>query len=167
MPIATVPSKNWTVPEGFTAAVLLEVMVTVSVTVFPRPEFTGLTVSVEVVSSLATVTTTGAELLPPKLASPWYWAVIELVPPGMVLVTKVATPLITAAVPSGVVPLMKMTLPVGVPVPLTGATVAVSVTVCTEVDRSGGGGQRGRGRRARPSGVLAAEVLAVKLPSPW
>ena len=49
-----------------------------------------------------------------------------------------ATPFESVPVPSGVEPLMKLTVPVGVPAPgLTGLTVAVNVTSCPEIGATG------------------------------
>jgi hypothetical protein len=57
--------------------------------------------------------------------------VIECVPAERLEVEKVATPLaLSAGAPRGVLPSKNVTVPVGVPVPEVGATVAVKVTVC-------------------------------------
>jgi hypothetical protein len=67
------------------------------------------------------------EVLPLKIASPLYWAVMLLVPAVLKLVVKVATPVaFNVPVPRLAVPFRKVTVPVGVP-PLP-VTVAVKVT---------------------------------------
>jgi hypothetical protein len=68
------------------------------------------------------------EVEPAKVALPEYTAVIVSVPAVIPLSVKVATPdEATVAVPSNVVPLKKLTVPVGVPVGV-GLTVAVNAT---------------------------------------
>ena len=69
------------------------------------------------------------------MPSPWYWAVSELVPAGMIVEGMVATPLVTTPVPRSVEPLKNWTLPVGAaPAPVT---FAVSATDCPKVDEVG------------------------------
>jgi hypothetical protein len=53
---------------------------------------------------------------------------MESLPAGKAVVINVATPAVSVPVPSDVVLLRKVTVPVGEP-PLTAATVAVSVTL--------------------------------------
>src|SRR5262249_7684352 len=73
-----------------------------------------------------------------KLVSPSYLAVIELAPSINIVVGSVATPELTLAMPSNVVPLKNSTVPVGVPAPgLTGAIAAVIVTVWPRPDGLG------------------------------
>ncbi len=55
---------------------------------------------------------------------------IELVPAVSLVVSRVAVPEVSVTDPRLVVPFMNSMLPVGVPVPDAGATVAVSVTGC-------------------------------------
>jgi hypothetical protein len=64
---------------------------------------------------------------------------MELLPPGscVVLVVKVAVPLIRVPLPRVVVPFMKVTVPPGVPAPALVVTVAVNVTACPKVDGLG------------------------------
>ncbi len=84
---------------------------------------------------------------------------IEFVPLARVLVLKVATPeLLSVPVPSEVVPFMKSTVPVGVPVPgETAATVAVNVTEVPEV--------LGLGVEVRV--VVVLDWLTTKSPEFW
>jgi hypothetical protein len=84
-------------------------------------------VTVVVLNACVTGTVTAGAMLDVKLLSPEYTAVIELLATGRVVVSRVATPLVSVSVPSDVVPLKNWTVPVGVPVPV-GATVAVKAT---------------------------------------
>jgi hypothetical protein len=70
-------------------------------------------------------------MLPLKLPSPPYWAVIEKLPEFVNVTVSVAVPAADSGlVPMVVVPLRKVTVPVGVPAPgLTALTVAVKVTL--------------------------------------
>ena len=74
-------------------------------------------------------------MLPLKLVSPEYVAVIECDPTDNVEVVKVAMPPDTAPVPRVVTPSKNVTVPDGLPAPgATTATVAVNVTLCPEID---------------------------------
>jgi hypothetical protein len=74
-----------------------------------------------------TCSTMAAEVLPVKLASPLYTAVMLRVPAAVSVTVVVARPLATAtAVPSAAVPSKNVTVPPGKPLVLE-ATVAVSV----------------------------------------
>jgi hypothetical protein len=65
------------------------------------------------------------------LVSPAYTAVTELVPEGIAVVGRMATPADSVAVPREVLPLKNVTVPDGVAGPvLAGVMVAVSVTLC-------------------------------------
>ena len=57
---------------------------------------------------------------------------IELVPAVSWVVFRVAVPELSVAEPRSVVPFSNSTVPVGVPVPDAGVTVAVSATDCPE-----------------------------------
>ena len=89
---------------------------------------------------------------------------IVLDPTGRVNVVNVAMPLLSAALPSVVVPFLNVTVPVGTPA--EEVTVAVKVTVCPEDD--------GFGDEVRDSAVGAllttcfstGEVLALYVASP-
>jgi hypothetical protein len=77
-----------------------------------------------------TVTATGAETELEFVVLPAYDAVIDCVPAAREVVLKEAAPLpLSVAVPSAVVPSMKVTVPVGVVVPDAGETMAVNVTL--------------------------------------
>jgi hypothetical protein len=129
LPSAVVPLKNVTVPDGKLAPVLVDVMFAVSTTFCPKTGLLGENVTVVVVVASPTVTVVAGESLEVNVLSPEYWAVIELAPVGRARGARLPTPLVRVAVPSDVVPLKNVTVPVGVPVSgLTGATVAVSVT---------------------------------------
>jgi hypothetical protein len=74
------------------------------------------------------------EVLPAKLASPVYTAVIEWLPVASALVVNVAAAeAFNAPVPSVVAPSLNVTLPVGVPA-IVEVIVAVNVTDCPNVD---------------------------------
>lgn len=75
-------------------------------------------------------------MLPRKLVSPLYWAVIEKLPEWVKVAENVAVPVgDSGLVPIVTVPLRKVTVPVGVPAPgAVTVTVAVNVTLCPTVD---------------------------------
>jgi hypothetical protein len=75
----------------------------------------------------------GDEVDAAKLVSPEYDAVIECAPTASVEVLNVAVPELSVPVPICVAPSLKVTVPVGLPDPDFGATVAVNVTVCPVV----------------------------------
>jgi hypothetical protein len=139
-PSAVDPLKNCTVPVGVPVAGLTAATVAVNVTSSPKTGALGekLTVVLEVASA-ATVTVTAGEVLVEKLASPAYFAVIELAPVVRADVASVAMPLVSVwGEPSAVVPLKNWTVPVGVPAPgLAAATVAVKVTDWPRTGESG------------------------------
>jgi hypothetical protein len=74
-----------------------------------------------------TVCVKTGDVLPVKFASPPYTAVIECDPTASVDVVNAALPLLSAPVPSLVVPSLNVTDPVGVPV-VDDCTIAVKVT---------------------------------------
>jgi len=82
---------------------------------------------------------TAALVLPLKLASPLYCAVIEKLPAWVNVALNVAVPAAdNGLVPIGIVPLRKVTVPVGVPAPgAITVTVAVNVTLCPTADGFG------------------------------
>ena len=78
---------------------------------------------------LFTVTETAEEVLAANVVSPAYEAAIECVPTASVEVENVATPEpLSVPLPMVVEPSMKFTLPVGVPLPDCGVTVALNIT---------------------------------------
>ncbi len=87
--------------------------------------------TVVVVEAMVTVTVTAVEVLDVKVESPEYTAVIESLPTGSAVVSRVATPSVQCpSARARSLPLKNSTVPVGVPVAgLIGATVAVKVTV--------------------------------------
>jgi hypothetical protein len=77
-----------------------------------------------------TVTVTAGDVLPASLLSPPYIAVTECAPSASVDVVNVATPApFNVPVPSTVAPSIKVTVPVGTPLPGFCVTVAVKVTL--------------------------------------
>src|SRR2546422_736090 len=88
------------------------------------------------VGGALTVWVTALDVLPLKLASPAYVAVIERVPTVNVDVTNVALPPLSVPVPSVAVPSLNVTVPVGVPPP-GGETVTVAVNVTDRPDTDG------------------------------
>jgi hypothetical protein len=65
---------------------------------------------------------------------PLYVAVIGFVPTGNLLVVYLATPLLRVTVPSAVVPFLKVTCPLTVPLYCGDTTCAVKVTDCPKLD---------------------------------
>jgi hypothetical protein len=97
-----------------------------------------LDVTVVVVSALFTVCETDADELPLYVLSPLYEAVIECVPTVRLDVEMVALPFASSVdEPRIVAPSENVTLPVGVPVPLDGLTVAKRTTDWPNVDGFG------------------------------
>ena len=90
-------------------------------------------IEVDVVA-LLTIWLTGADVLPLKLAEPWYAAVIECVPAASKETEMEALPLESVALPSVVEVEVseKTTVPVGVPD--FELTAAVKVTACPKID---------------------------------
>jgi hypothetical protein len=133
VPNAVPPSLKVTVPvaaEGETVAV--------KVTDWPYGEEEVLDDTLVLVPAMATAYASGAEALPPNAESPPYVAVIEREPPESVEVANVALPLVSSVpVPRFVPPSLNVTVPVGVPVPLVCATVAVKVTEFPYVEEVG------------------------------
>jgi hypothetical protein len=114
---------NVTVPVG---VVVGDVTVAVNVTACPTlDEFTEATMdAVEV--AISTTCFRAADVLAAFAVSPPYHAVIVEGPAGRADVVILATPPLTLALPSDALPLLKVTVPVGVdPAELT---VAVNVT---------------------------------------
>src|SRR5213080_4273274 len=133
--IAVPPSMKVTLPAGVPAPGLLAVTVAVKVT--DCLNIDGLAEELaDVVVPYFTVCVSLEEVLPLKLASPPYDALIEWEPTASVLVTNVAWPeLFSVPVPRVLEPSLKVTVPVGVPAPgLFAATVAVKVTGCPNTD---------------------------------
>jgi hypothetical protein len=128
VPSEVVPLKNSTVPVGVPVPGLVAVTVAVREIEAPVLPDEGDAVSAVVVLACATVTVVAVEVLPVKLRSPWYTAVIEFEPSGSAGVERVAMPpLPTLAVPRLIVPLMNATVPVGGVVSLASAEVTVAV----------------------------------------
>ena len=80
LPRMVEPSWNVTVPVGAPAPGLTTATVAVRVTDCPKTDEEGLALRDVVVPAWLTVCEAIAEVLPVKLASPRYWAVIECVP---------------------------------------------------------------------------------------
>ena len=125
------PSSTVTVPVGtpepvFGATVMFNVNICPLVSCVADGETE---VVVAIFAGTETVMKRGAEVDAAKFASPEYWTVRECVPFVRVEVVSVAEPELRFAVPIWVVPSRKATVPVGVPEPDLGATVAVKVTL--------------------------------------
>jgi hypothetical protein len=120
-------SMKLTVPVG--VPLPLEVTWAVKVTLFSSSTDVELVCSATAEVLPFTVTLTAEDVLPAKFVSPLYTAVMLCDPRGSVLRVKTAAPLASnVAFPKGVLPSMKVTLPVGVPLVLE-ATVALKVTL--------------------------------------
>ena len=126
-----VPSRNVIVPTG-----VPELDVTVAVKVTDWPKLDGLCelVSVVVVARGLTVWVSVFEDVS-QVPVGLYVAVMVWLPTARAAVARVATPeLLSVAVPRLVEPSLKVTVPVGVPLPEVRATVAVNVTDWVDVD---------------------------------
>src|SRR6059058_1021895 len=133
--MAVPPSWKVTFPAGVPAPGLLAVTVAVKVTDCLNTD--GLAEELaDVVVLYFTVCVKLGDVLPLKLASPPYDALIEWEPTASVLVTNVAWPEpFRVPVPRVLEPAMKVTVPVGVPAAgLFAVTVAVKVTGCADTD---------------------------------
>ena len=86
-------------------------------------------VVVAVFAGAETVMERDPEVDAAKFASPEYWTVMECEPVARLEVVSVAEPEIRFAAPICVAPSKKVAVPVGVPEPDLGATVAVKVTL--------------------------------------
>ena len=121
-------------PVGVPASGETAATVAVNVTAWPDTDgfwfdFKVVVVLVVVVLALSTTCDSGADVLPVKLLSPPYAAVIECVAAESAAVLNVASAPISVTVSRVVVPSLKVTIPDGEPVPgATAATVAVKVT---------------------------------------
>src|ERR1700688_1824138 len=116
---------NFTVPVG--VPVVLDATVAVNVTVWPNFDGFSEETTLVVVPAWSTTCFNTVEVLPAKVESPPYTAVIECVPTVRVEVPNVAFPLLTAAVAKMVAPFLNVTVPVGVPEAVC-VIVAVNVT---------------------------------------
>jgi hypothetical protein len=134
VPSVVVPFLKVTVPVGVPVPDW-RVTVAVKVTFWHQTE--GLSEEVRAVDVLAlpTVWVRTALVLPARLGLPPYTAVMEWAPRERVDVAKVATPPVSGAVPSVVLPSLNVTVPVGVPAALF--TVAVKVTFWQKADGLG------------------------------
>ena len=119
------PSINVTVP----VAVPVPEDCTVAVKTTDCPNVAGFKFDATLVVAVAwfTASVRMPEVLLAKLLSPLYLAVIECEPAVKFETASCATLLEIAVVPKDVVPSKKVTVPVGVPVPV-GCTVAVKTT---------------------------------------
>ena len=119
---------NVTIPVGVPTPGATAFTVAVKSTDCPNTDgFTDDTTDV-VVAAMLTLCVSVEEVLLPKFESPLYAAVIECEPTISAEEVNVATPDDSAPVPNVVVPSLNVTVPVGVPVPDVGVTVAVNVT---------------------------------------
>src|SRR5437667_11908069 len=133
--MAVPPSRKVTLPAGVPAPGLLAVTVAVKVTDCPNTD--GLAEELaDVVVPYFTVCVNLGDVLPLKLASPPYDALIEWEPTASVLVTNVAWPEpFRVPEPRAPDPSTTATVPVGVPAAgLFAVTVAVKVTGCPDTD---------------------------------
>ncbi len=128
VPSWLVPLKKVMVPVGVPEPGLMGATVAVSVTASPISAGLRLDVRVVVVEAWATATETAEDVLLAYVVLPPYTAVSELVPALSFVVLSVATPeAFSTPVPRTVEPLSNVTVPLGVPEPELGLTVAVSV----------------------------------------
>jgi hypothetical protein len=127
VPSVVLLSMNVTAPVGEPTA--LQLMVAVNVTDWLKADGFKEDCSEVEVAVLETVWVKTADVLPEKLLSPPYTALMEWEPTASAEVVSVACALpFREPVPNVVVPSMNVTVPVGAPEPEVGATVAVKVT---------------------------------------
>src|SRR6202035_753412 len=124
VPSSVAPSLNVTVPVG--VPVVANFTVAVKVTAWPNADGFAEETSEVVEAAWFTACDNAGEVLPAKLASPLYTAVMECVPTVNAAVLNAAVPALSVLVPSVAVPFLNVTVPVGVP-DVT-VTVAVNVT---------------------------------------
>jgi hypothetical protein len=127
------PSWNVIVPVG--VPVPDDVVFAVNVTAVPRTDglFDEATVVVLATKFTVTVCVRAVEVLPVKLVSPPYTAVIECVPPDSADVVSVAVPPLSVPVPSVVPPSWNVTVPASVPV-ADDVTLAVRVRAVPKME---------------------------------
>ena len=105
------------------------------VTVWPGVEGFGLEFSVVAVPALPTDCNTGEETLAAKIPVPAYCAVMLWPPADNAVVAKVACPEpFNIPDPKVIAPSLNVTVPVGMPDPADGVTVAVNVTVWPQIE---------------------------------
>jgi hypothetical protein len=152
VPSIEVPLLKVTVP--LTGAPDVGTTVAVNVTGLPWVEGLSEEASVVVVFALFTTWLNAADVLPMRSALPPYTAVIDAVPTEIEEVANIAASVValTAAVPSVVVPALKVTVPLTA-VPAGGTTFAVKVTELPRVE--------GLGEEA--SVILVAALLTVSV----
>ena len=124
VPSSVAPSLNVTVPVG--VPVVADFTVAVKVTAWPNADGFAEETTEVVEAAWFTACDNAGEVLPAKLASPLYTAVMECVPTVSVDVVNAAFPALSVPVPSVAVPFLNVTVPVGVPD--VAVTVAVNVT---------------------------------------
>jgi hypothetical protein len=133
--ICVPPSKSVKLPVGVPPPDVGATFI-FSVNICPVASWVADGITVVVVAVFAgaeTVTVTALEVDAAKSVSPAYAAVTLCEPNASVDVINVATPEARFAVPMELAPSLKVTVPVGVPEPDFGATVAVNVTLCPVV----------------------------------
>lgn len=134
VPRVVEPSLNVTIPVGVPMLPAAFDTVAVNVTCCPVVAALGAAVTAVIVSATVTISVTIAvEVLPRKLVSPEYFAVIEWIPTDSDEVMNAACPFtFSVPVPICMLPSKNCTVPVGVPV-VELETVAVNVTDCPKV----------------------------------
>ena len=104
--------------------------VAVNATLLPSEIEVGTAARLVVVAAAVTVMVTPAEVDAAKELLPEYAAVIVFMPIGSAVVARFAPPEpFNVPFPSVVLPFSKVTVPVGVPLPDAGATVAARITL--------------------------------------
>src|SRR6516165_1775716 len=138
VPITVVPSRKLTVPVGAKKPGVTAVTVAVNTTKLPAAEGFGELVKLVFVSALLTVCVIVVGLSGgANMVSPLYVAVIMCGPAGRFDTVIVAIRPLSVPVPKIVLPSRNVTVPLGVPVPETGATVAWNVIVWFTVEGFG------------------------------
>ncbi len=149
---AVEPSLKVTVPVGVPLPEPEALTVAVKVTTCPYTDGLAEEARAVVLPDLLTVWLRVEEVLPLKLSSPLYTAVIECDATLSPLVTKVACPPLRVPVPMTAPLSLKVTVPLGVPLPgATAFTVAVKVTAWPDTE----------GLAEEPTAVVVAAALTV------
>ena len=129
VPSVVEPSLKVTEPVGTPAPGATTPIVAVKVTDWPKTDVLTDVLRLVVVLAMRIGTVAGEDVLPLKLPSPRYWAVIACVPAVKAAVLTAAVLPLKGVVAISVVPSKNSTDPVGVPAPgETTAIVAVKVT---------------------------------------
>jgi hypothetical protein len=166
VPRVAAESRKVTVPPGVPAPPPDADIVAVNVTLCPNTDGLADELTADELFALFTVWVIGAEVLPEKFVSPPYDTVMVWLPAASDDVVKLAVPPASVALPMETPPSLNVTVPVGVLELTVGVTVAVKVTAWPNTDGFTELVTVVVVASRLTVWVIAAEVLALKLPSP-